>query len=56
MSDMELRKAIEIDASVRVVFRALTDTKGLSGGRTSAFEFLDISLAIDSFDQKLIAG
>ena len=30
MSDMELRKIIEIDAPVRVVFRALTDSKELT--------------------------
>ena len=30
MSDMELRKAIEIDAPARVVFRALTDSKELT--------------------------
>ena len=30
MSDMELRKTIEIDAPTRVVFRALTDSKELT--------------------------
>jgi hypothetical protein len=55
MSDMELRKAIEIDAPVRVVFCALTDLRALVAGYKHSSLF-DISLVIDSFDQKLIAG